>query len=319
MICGGSGGMGGGFSRPHFGYRSSSYLTEFFTNCDLPYVHDGSTRRQWVQGKLEELNAEPAQSPLLPPNGIIRVIQELMDASDATTDDPDRVEAMNDLNQCLVRDGVQAYYDVTGRCHLRNAGTRATSAGLVAIQRPWTEEEVKRRKLLVSYLDSASEDDFTEEILMPLFNQLGFLRISLAGHKDKLLEYGKDIWMKFRLPTTHFIFFGVQVKKGKLDAAGKTMNTNIAQILNQVQMMLRHPVWDPETNRKHLLDHVFIVSAGEITKQAKNLLGEHLDQAARSQILFMDRDDILNLCLQTNLRLPERLTAGSPDDNTIPF
>jgi hypothetical protein len=28
----------------HFQYRSSSHITEFFGDCDLDYVHDGSTR-----------------------------------------------------------------------------------------------------------------------------------------------------------------------------------------------------------------------------------------------------------------------------------
>ncbi len=59
-----------------------------------------------------------------------------------------------------------------------------------------------------------------EEVLLPLFRQLGFHRITAAGHKDKALEYGKDIWMRFTLPTQHVIYFGVQAKKDKLDAAG---------------------------------------------------------------------------------------------------
>ena len=31
----------------YFVYRSSSFLTAFFEDCDLPYVHDGSTRK-WL-------------------------------------------------------------------------------------------------------------------------------------------------------------------------------------------------------------------------------------------------------------------------------
>lgn len=27
-----------------FKYRSSTYITEFFEECDLPFQHDGSTR-----------------------------------------------------------------------------------------------------------------------------------------------------------------------------------------------------------------------------------------------------------------------------------
>jgi hypothetical protein len=70
-------------------------------------------------------------------------------------------------------------------------------------------------------------------------------------------------------------------------------------------MMLGHEVFDPEVNRRVLVDHAFIVAGGEITKQAKNWLGERLDATKRSHMMFMDRDDILNLFIVTNLRLPK--------------
>ena len=152
-------------------------------------------------------------------------------------------------------------------------------------------------------MDNCSEDDLIEHILLPLFRQLGFQKISAAGHKDKALEYGKDIWMKFVLPTQHVLYFGLQVKKGKLDAAGvsKASNSNIAEIHNQVLMMLGHEIFDSEISRNVLVDHAFIVAGGEITKQAKNWLGGKLDNTKRSQILFVDREDILNLYISSHL------------------
>ena len=303
MICGAAG--GDGFSRQHFRYRSSYYLTEFFTNCDMDdHVHDGSTRRNWVSEVLEQLNNGPASDPQLPSDGIVRVIQELMDAGDFQSQDLDRDAALVDLNVTLGRDGLQAYFDGAGRCHLRSTGSHITSASHQAIRRAWTDAELKKRTSLSKFLDDASEDDFIEQILQPLFQQLGFMRISVSEHSDKALEYGKDIWMKYQLPTSHYLYFGVQVKRTKIDSAGKSKNTNVSEILNQITMMLGHPIWDPETNRKYLVDHVFIISASTITKQAKNWLGQNLDQSARRHIMFMDRDDILNLAISTNLRIP---------------
>ena len=58
---------------------------------------------------------------------------------------------------------------------------------------------------LAAYLDQCSEDDLTEEVLLPLFRQLGFHRITAAGHKDKALEYGKDLWMRYTRPTQHLL------------------------------------------------------------------------------------------------------------------
>jgi hypothetical protein len=163
--------------------------------------------------------------------------------------------------------------------------------------RPLSKAEVKRRALLEEFLNESSEDALTEEVLLPLFRRLGFQRITAAGHKDKVLEYGKDVWMKYKLPTTHNLYFGIQVKRGKLDAAGKSKadTANVAEVLAQIRMMLGHMVFDPETNKRALVDHAMIVAGGEITKQARNWLGEQLDASARSQILFMDRNDLLNL------------------------
>jgi hypothetical protein len=328
MICGGTGSFFGSSARdePHlFPYRSSSVLTEFFQNCDLDFRHDGSTRKSWVQTVLEKLHAAPSSNPHLPSDPLVRVIEELMDPTDFGKRGLDRSAALVELNKSIGRDGLQAYFDGAGRCYLRNLGTKTTSAGSRRATRAWTAEELTRRSAFEAYLSTASEDDFIEQVLVPLFQQLGFIRISVAGHKDKALEYGKDIWMKYQLPTSHFIYFGVQAKIGKLDASGRPLasNNNIAEIINQVHMALQHPIWDPETNLKCLLDHVFIVAAGEITKQAKNLVGDKLDQESRRHIIFMDKSDILDLALSTNLRLPASEAAADSssnvDDDDIPF
>lgn len=80
---------------------------------------------------------------------------------------------------------------------------------------------------------------------------------------------------------------------------------NVAEIYTQLTMMLGHEIFDPETSRRVLVDHAFIVAGGEITKQARNWIGNKLDASKRSQVMFMDRDDILNLFVVTNLPLPK--------------
>jgi len=178
---------------------------------------------------------------------------------------------------------------------------------------------VRRRADLAAYLANCSEDELIENVLLPMFRQLGFHRITAAGHKDKALEYGKDIWMRFTIPTRHLLYFGIQVKRGKLDAAGMTRagNANIAEIHHQALMMLAHEVFDPETNRRVLVDHAFIVAGGEITKAARSWLGNALDASRRSQIMFMDRDDILNQYVVANLPLPADSLSGAPDNSTL--
>jgi len=112
--------------------------------------------------------------------------------------------------------------------------------------------------------------------------------------------------MRYTLPTQHILYLGIQAKKGKIDASGLTKrdNTNVAEIHNQALMMLAHEIFDPDSNKRVLVDHAFIVAGGEITKAARNWIGNALDASKRSQIMFMDRDDILNLYVVTNLPLP---------------
>ncbi len=61
-----------------FPYRSSAYLTRFFIDLDLDYVHDGSTRRHWVNDVLKELNAKKAVAENMPSKEMITVIENLL-------------------------------------------------------------------------------------------------------------------------------------------------------------------------------------------------------------------------------------------------
>jgi hypothetical protein len=305
-----------------FRYRSSSYLTQFFRDCDTDYEHDGSTRASWVWGTIEAILAEPQANANTPPETFSRVIRVLMDQEDAVHEGPDRTGALALLNSALAREGFEAFYGPDRQCYLRHVATDTIAMASPNPHRPFSASEFERRDKLTAYLDYASEDELIEEVLLPLFRQLGFHRITAAGHKDKALEYGKDVWMKFILPTQHVIYFGIQAKKRKLDAssASKATGTNIAEIYNQVMMMLGHEIFDPEIGKRVLVDHAFIVGGGEITKAARNWLGGRLDASKRSQVMFMDRDDILNLFVVTNLPLPSgALPQTGPQVDDLPF
>jgi hypothetical protein len=306
-----------------FRYRSSSYITQFFEECDLDFVHDGSTRWAWTVKRLAELLSEPQEAPNTLPPRFVHVLRALMQKADAADNDPDRLSALAELNKPLSREGFEAFYGDDNLLYVRHIGTQTLSIA-ISPHRPFTPDEMRKREKLSRFLDSRSEDNLIEEVLLPLFRQLGFQRISAAEHKDKALEYGKDVWMRFVLPTQHVLYFGLQAKKGKLDAAGSTQghNSNIAEIHNQLLMMLGHEIFDPETSRKVLVDHAFIVAGGEITKQAKNWLGGKLDATKRSQILFMGREDILNLYVVSGLALPRGAKPPPSDssaDDEIPF
>lgn len=292
----------------HFPYRSSSYITRFFARCGLPFVHDGSTRAWWAEDRLKELNLGAAQSADLPSDDLCRVISELFDEDDFDRHNekcrnqgetnPDRFAdlqlALNSFNKLVQRAGLITYRDVSGRCYLRSTGTGANSASLSQQTRPLSQDEIAQRQKVASFLDTASEDDITEKVLVPLFQRLGFHRVSFAGHKEKALEFGKDLWMKYQLPTSHWIYCCAQIKKDKIDSSGTGGSRNVATVLAQARMAIEHPLFDPEANRKVLLDHLFLISAGEITRAARTWLVEQLDAGQRRHIIFMDRNEFLD-------------------------
>lgn len=255
----------------------------------------------------------------LPTDAILRVITELLDPLEFHQEKLDREAALADINTVMGRDGLQVYLDGADRAHVRSLETAESSAGVPALRRALTREELETHASLEAYMDAASEEEFTDAVLIPLFRQLGFIRVAQVGHRDRTLEFGKDMWMKYQLPTNHYLYFGMQVKREKLDSSAGSLTRNISSVLDQVRMALQDPVWDPETNRKNLVDHVIIISAGEITKAAKRLMAENLDASLRRSVLFLDREDILDLWLRVQLPVPGAAEEATDDFNGLPF
>ena len=319
----------------YFPYRTGGEITKFFKRCGLSFVHDGSTRATWTAERLTELNLGSAQSADLPSDDLCRVITELFDPDDYEDHNDDRAddkglvsmeefaaieESLPALNRLLARHGIVAYLDESGRCHLRSTGTGVSTATMMQQTRPLSHEEIAQQQKLARFLDTASEDDFIEKVLVPLFQRLGFRRVSTTGHKDKSLEFGKDLWMKYQLPTSHWIYFCAQVKKDKLDSNNASGLKNVSNVLTQARMAIDHPIFDPELGRKVLLDHLFLVSAAEITKAARTWLIEQLDRSQRRHIIFVDREEFLAQAARIllDLRIDEPQVAGR-DESDVPF
>ena len=316
----------------YFPYRSSFYITQFFSECGLSFVHDGTTRPIWTRERLAGLNLGNGQSAELPSDELCRVISKLFDADhferhnaklqSRGDTDPDHIadheQALAAFNKLVQRQGLIAYLDDSGRCYLRSNGTGVSTATFSQLSRPLSQQEIEQRQKLAAFLAGASEDDFIEGVLVPLFQRLGFRRVSPTGHKDKSLEFGKDLWMKFQLPTSHWLYFCAQVKKDKIDSNNASGGKNVASVLNQARMAIDHPIFDPEANRNFLLDHLFLISAGEITKAARSWLVGQLDAGQRRHIIFMDREELLDQSARIllDLRIDEPVDIS---DGEFPF
>lgn len=289
--------------RQGFKYYTQRQLAELMDDAGIAFASNQSTRAKDVAASLHtELDTfDGSPSPRFH-----RLIELVMEREDATEDDgPDRQIALETINGVLKREGYVAYYDDKKRCRLRRIEERVVVPERT--QTAFTPAEIEQCRKLEAYLDGASEDQTIEYVVVPIFRHLNYKRITAAGHKDKALEYGKDVWMKFTLPTKHVIYFGAQVKREKIAAAGrqKAGTANAAEIVQQVRMMLGHEVFDPDINSKRLVDHAYIISGGEITKAARNWIAGELDRSQRSQLLFFDRADILDLFITNGLRVPD--------------
>jgi hypothetical protein len=125
--------------------------------------------------------------------------------------------------------------------------------------------------------------------------------------------------MKYQLPTGHWIYFCAQVKKDKIDSAGSSGSDNVSTVLTQARMAIDHPIFDPDTNREMLLDHIFIISAGEITRAAKAWIAGKLDKEQRRHFIFMDRSELLDHSARILLDLRIDPLLAPIDGSEIPF
>lgn len=95
MICGNE-------AFNHFPYRSSSFLTKFFIDIDLDFVHDGSTRHIWVQEVLNKLNDQSNEHENLPNRDLIKVITSLVNPDYFLFDEKlNHKRAVEDVNKAL--------------------------------------------------------------------------------------------------------------------------------------------------------------------------------------------------------------------------
>jgi hypothetical protein len=154
MICGNS------EAGNHFEYRSSSYLSEFFIECDTEYRHDGSTRKWWVASVLEKILDEPHPNAQTPPRTFATVIELLMDPEDAKEEGSDRPGAL--AARTSPRSGASGLLAQT-KVYLNIA----TNSRHTDPHRPFTQAEMERRAASAAYLDKCSEDDLVEKILLP--------------------------------------------------------------------------------------------------------------------------------------------------------
>lgn len=169
---------------------------------------------------------------------------------------------------------------------------------------------------LGKFLNNASEDDFTQILLVPLLRHIGFTTAEAKGHRDKSLEFGQDIQrMKLQIPTGHYLYFSAQVKRGNIgtNSAKEKLEENINHILNQTAAQLEWEMPDVENNLVSKPDHILLIVSGDITEGAKQFIFKH-DLFKRKRVLLWEKETILRLCQEKGL--PEQVQKIILEYNT---
>lgn len=162
------------------------------------------------------------------------------------------------------------------------------------------------------FLDIASEDDFTNILLVPLLRHLGFKTVEAKGHVDRSLEFGQDIQrMKIQLPTGHWLYFSAQVKKGGI-RGGASHEDFVERVLAQTYAQLNWDMPDPEIGINVKPDHVLLIVSGRITESAKQYIYRHSLTKDR-RVLLWERGQIVTLIEEHGL--PETVQKAIVDFN----
>ena len=171
-------------------------------------------------------------------------------------------------------------------------------------------EKVERlqKEEIFSFFEIASEEDFTQFFFAPLIKAMGFENVKIKGHKIRTLEYGQDVkFMRFRLPTGHFLIFVAQVKKGDIKSSSKEPNKEIERILTEIRPAFKKKVFDDEISKHFKPNHVFLVASGIINEFAKNYLYEQLEDEYKGQLLLLERDKLYDLYNEYGISNPEQV------------
>lgn len=164
---------------------------------------------------LRQILAEPHPNSSTPPETFLRVIRVLIDPGDAVTARDERTCKFEHCPHAGGLSGILRSRQTMLRSPLWDRWRVASASPLVI-----TDRSQRRRKKAGATHCAPRTGNGGGVDRGPVVAPFPSSRVSSrngAGHKDKTLEYGKDLWMKFTLPTQHVLYFGIQAKKGKLE------------------------------------------------------------------------------------------------------
>jgi HJR/Mrr/RecB family endonuclease len=156
------------------------------------------------------------------------------------------------------------------------------------------------RKDLLERIGDLSEDEFTFNVLVPLFEKMRFARVRVV-HSAR--ERGLDILLEEKTPFGYSHWVGIQAKAAKIHASrGKHDEGLVYTVALQLRdaFQMQHEVDDDLVT----ISRCILVTSKSISSEARQALLDSFEQRIyKANIRIMDGQDVVGLASQVGLVL----------------
>lgn len=144
------------------------------------------------------------------------------------------------------------------------------------------------REEKIRFLQSFSEKDLTQRILIPLFESMGFKGVEYTHGS---LERGKDIVYYEKNKFGKKVYTAVVIKKVNINKKRAR-----EQIVPQIREAFKTPFQDISNNMQREIHHVLLVTSGEINEYAKDFIITNLENEFMGKFIScLQCSDIISL------------------------
>lgn len=155
----------------------------------------------------------------------------------------------------------------------------------------------QNRQLIKDFLESLTEDDFIEKVLIPMFNKNGYILYRLNTHGPG--EHGKDLIFYRNVPLFFdHEFIVVQAKADRVTAS------NIAEFSNQLIRALRIPFPTKTGAGERQANYVMFINSKSHTNDANFEFPYLID--GKNNIKILSQENVIELIIN-NVFIPDEL------------
>lgn len=131
--------------------------------------------------------------------------------------------------------------------------------------------------------ETNSESEFTQKVLIPIIRKLKFNNVRYSHGRR---EFGKDVLFSRITEFDDIEYWGALVKYGNISGE---VNSDIDNIINQLDDAFKIPFYDIYTRRKEKISKLLIAISGRFTENAIEKICEKIEASAiKNNLVFID-------------------------------